>query len=179
MKGEIIKNEKFVEKYTGNSPVNLVMSAVANKLAEYEKETLFMHVLVKRLKPRQQIGYADSRSVMINHGGGGRDDKAGFSSLELWLFALASSAATSMEGYAEEKGWNLAFLQIEVEEEVNEEGDLMDVKFYITAEGLNAGQRGEMFGTVRQECGLLRTVNPNVELYFADRLVTDGIGPAD
>ncbi|MBN3523994.1 OsmC family protein [Paenibacillus apiarius] len=138
-----------------------------------------MHVLVKRLKPRQQIGYADSRSVMINHEGGGSDDKAGFSSLELWLFSLASSAAISMESYAEEKGWNLTFLQIEVEDEANEEGYLMDLKFYITAEGLTSDQRGEMFGAVRQECTLLRAVNPDIELYFADRLVEDGIEPAD
>ncbi len=174
-----MKIEKIVEKSTGNSPVNLTMSVVANKLAEDEKETLLMHVFVKRQKPYQQVGCAHSRNVLIEHGGGGEGHEAGFSALELWLLGLASSVGTSMEDYANEKEWNITSLQIEVEDEVNEEGYIMDLKFYITAEGLTAAQRGEMFGAVRQECKLLHTVNPNVELYFADRLVKDEIGPAD
>lgn len=129
-----------------------------------------MQVTVKRIEPHRQIGNVRSYSMTIVQE---NEQELGVRSEELWLMALASGVGAEMERYAEERGWVLSALQIEAQEERNDEGTVMDIKLYVTAEGLTAPQRGEMFGAVRPRCRLLRTVHPNLEIYFADRLVQD------
>ncbi|WGU93638.1 OsmC family protein [Paenibacillus dendritiformis] len=127
-----------------------------------------MQVTVTRMEPHRQVGNIRSQCITIVQED---EQELGVRSEELWLMALASGVGAEMERYAEERGWALSTLQIEAQEERNDEGTIMDIKLYVTAEGLTAPQRGEMFGAVRPRCRLLRAVHPNLEIYFADRLV--------
>ncbi|MBG9792151.1 hypothetical protein ABD76_06420 [Paenibacillus dendritiformis] len=129
-----------------------------------------MQVIVKRMEPHRQVGNVRSQNIAIVQEG---EQERGVRPGELWLMALASDVGAEMERYAEERGWALSALQIEAQDERNGEGAIMDIKLYVSAEGLTAPQRGEMFGAVRPRCRLLRAVHPNLEIYFADRLVQD------
>lgn len=142
--------------------------SLAARSGRIEKEALKLQVVVKRMEPHRQVGNVRSQRITIVQ----EDEKElGVRSEELWLMALASGVGAEMERYAEEQGWPLSALQIEAQDERNDEGTVMDIKLYVTAEGLTAPQRGEMFGAVRPRCRLLRAVHPNLEIYFADRLV--------
>ncbi|BFH71353.1 hypothetical protein J27TS7_32950 [Paenibacillus dendritiformis] len=129
-----------------------------------------MQVIVTRIEPHRQVGNVRSQNIPIVREG---EQERGVRPGELWLMALASDVGAEMERYAEERGWALSSLQIEAQDERNGEGAILDIKLYVTAEGLTAPQRGEMFGAVRPRCRLLRAVHPNLEIYFADRLVQD------
>ncbi|BFH10727.1 OsmC family protein [Paenibacillus melissococcoides] len=129
-----------------------------------------MQIKVNRMEPHRQVGNIRSQRIAIAQEG---EQELGVRPEELWLMALASDVGAEMERYAEERGWALSALQIEAQDERTDEGAILDIKLYVTAEGLSAPERGEMFGAVRPRCRLLRAVHPNLEIYFADRLVQD------
>lgn len=129
-----------------------------------------MQIKVNRMEPHRQVGNIRSQRIAIAQEG---EQELGVRPEELWLMALASDVGAEMERYAEERGWALSALQIEAHDERTDEGAILDIKLYVTAEGLSAPERGEMFGAVRPRCRLLRAVHPNLEIYFADRLVQD------
>lgn len=98
-----------------------------------------MQVVVKRMEPHRQVRNVRSQHISIVQED---EQELGVRSEELWLMALASGVGAEMERYAEEQGWPLSDLQIEAQDERNDEGTVMDIKLYVTAEGLTARSEG-------------------------------------
>lgn len=89
------------------------------------------------------------------------------------MMSLAFAVAESIRSYATEKAWDFQSLQVDAVDEVSDQGKLLYVTFHITAAGLQKEERDEVFSAVRTTCTLLRLVNKEIEMYFADRLANE------
>jgi len=129
-----------------------------------------LQVHVKEMKPHEWIGSCGNNQIMIRQ----QEDSSGSASLnrpfDLWMMSLAFAVAESIRSYTTEKAWDLQSLQVDAVDEVSDQGKLLYVTFHITAAGLQKEERDEVFSAVRTTCTLLRLVNKDIEMYFADRL---------
>jgi putative redox protein len=128
-----------------------------------------MKAKIRRLKNFQQLGTAQSRSVIIDQGKDRGGEDVGFRPTELWLIALSSCSVTTMTRYANEKAYSLTGIEIQAEDTVNDEGYIESVSFYVTMEGdLTEEQKQDLLHYVKNNCKLLLTVNPSLQLNYVE-----------
>lgn len=125
-----------------------------------------MQIKVNRMEPHRQVGNIRSQRIAIAQEG---EQELGVRPEELWLMALASDVGAEMERYAEERGWALSALQIEAQDERTDEGAILDIKLYVTAEGLSAPERGRCSARCGRAAGCF---GPSIRIWkFISRTV--------
>ncbi|SYX86613.1 OsmC family protein [Paenibacillus alvei] len=132
-----------------------------------------MQVHVKEMKSHEWIGSCGKDQIMIRQQADSSGSASSNRSFDLWMMSLAFAVAESIRNYATEKAWDLQSLQVDALDEVSNQGKLLYVTFLITADGLHKEERDEVFSAVRTTCTLLRLVNKDIEMYFADRLANE------
>lgn len=128
-----------------------------------------MKIHLRRLQKFQQLANAQSRSVLIDQSLDRGGEDIGFRPTELWLIGLSSCSATTMTRYAEQQGYPVEGIEVTAEDHLDDEGYITAITFKATIEGdVNAEQKSDLLTHVRQNCKLLRTVNPSIRIEYVD-----------